>query len=291
MLFALVLSSGMMLATRVASAQGEPDTLEEVLAAFSNSKTSVEDLAIYARQACERFDHGLSCYRMSQFAGMYPARFGDATVQFKYAERACALREKEGCSKAAYMLENGKGTAKDLPAALYKHHLACELGWSFSCRKKQALAPQVGQILVADNRQSATASPSPPARNPEDEFHTLRARLKQLTPVTAVGSRMCNDVVGRLRDDRGRHVGPVGEAWWKLYRAGSATQFTACNSMPVAFVRQIEAEQAANATAYTPAPATSTYSSCDSTCQRERTIRQNTPRRCYVSNGRRICNK
>ena len=118
--------------------------------------------------------------------------------------------------------------------------------------------------------------------------------LRQRTQLTSVTTSVCNELIRRLRSDKGKSTGELGERWWSMLQASYRSNNNACNTVPVSFARQIESEFAAAApkTTNSSAPKASSNSNwCDSTCQRQRTIRDNTPLRCYVSNGRRICNK
>ena len=118
--------------------------------------------------------------------------------------------------------------------------------------------------------------------------------LRQRTQLTSVTTSVCNELIRRLGSDKGKSSGELGERWWSMLQASYRSNNKACNTVPISFARQIEAEFAAAAPKPTQpsAPNASSNSNwCDSTCQRQRTIRDNTPLRCYVLNGRRICNK
>lgn len=121
-----------------------------------------------------------------------------------------------------------------------------------------------------------------------------QAALRERTQLTSVTTSVCNELIRRLGPDKGRSSGELGERWWSMLQVSYPSNNKACNTVPVSFARQIEAEFAAAAPKPTQpsAPkASSNANWCDSTCQRQKTIRDNTPLRCYVSNGRRICNK
>ncbi|MGJ8563086.1 MAG: hypothetical protein ACSHXY_05985 [Alphaproteobacteria bacterium] len=121
-----------------------------------------------------------------------------------------------------------------------------------------------------------------------------QSALRRLTPLTSASDDVCNELIRRMKSTQGRNSGEWGERWWLMFEAASRSNNRACNSVPVAFNDQIKAELASIAPRYSPpvAPSASSNSNwCDETCQRQKTIRDNTPLRCYVKDGRRICNK
>ena len=274
-------------------AQQEPTTAEGWREIWRDNDRPQDERNRAAEIACDRFNDGPSCLRRGTVAAIFRE---DHALQYRYYSAACRNDMAGGCYRKGELQYKGLGTEKDLNWALIAFDNACRMGEPMGCKWKERILPEVRASLASrpaatpPSFRPAPAKPAtPPALDMED-YGAIIARLEQVTTLTAVGSITCDEI--RRRTGEGGAWSRTEEArLWNAadrvdYRAGK----TACNRVPRAFAAQIEKENLAARPQANPLPQ-STYSSCDSTCQREKTIRDNTPRRCWVSNGRRICNK
>lgn len=288
---AVLLCSG--LPSHALLAQSEPQSLRQLRSAIERHDYSNERRAGYAARACDEFNDGQSCFKRATLADIYHPELGDEALQFKYFIRACGKGIGAGCRRAGDMAAVGKGTKQDKINAYNIYASGCSSGDAESCEVRSALSGEVRQLLAAKSQpaasgplQGASGGSMPP---PTASFAEHSAALEQVTQVTSVGTQGCNTLIGRLSPDQGKSMGELGQRWWRLLEASYRSNSRACNVVPVALSRQVEASMAASAPK-APSPS-SDYTSCDSTCQRQKTILDNTPLSCYVKDGRRICNK
>ena len=281
-------------------AQSEPNTLEQLRSAIERHDYSNERRARYAARACDEFNDGESCFKRATLARVYFPDLGDETLQSKYFIKACGRGIGAGCGWAGDMAYLGRGTKQDKILAYNLYTTGCSNGDEDSCKNKSAISSEVRSLLAAKGYPTAS---SPPQNSTSGSgsmplasasFAEQSAALRQVAQLTSVGTVTCNKLIGRLRVDQGQNMGELGQRWWRLLEAGYRSGNNACNEVPVVISRQIEAQMATTAPkspTYSSPPRSSGYTSCDSTCQREKTIRNNTPLSCYVKDGRRICNK
>ena len=290
---AILLCSG--LASHSLFAQSEPKTLEQLRSAVERHDYSNERRAGYAARACDEFNDGESCFKRATLANIHFPELGDEKLQFKYFIRACGKGIGAGCGRAGDMAATGTGTKQDKINAYNLYTSGCSNGDAKSCEDRSAISSEVTRLLAAKCYPAASSPPQnvasgsgsmPPA---SASFAEQSAALRQVAQLTSVGTDTCNKLIDRLSPDQGKSMGELGQRWWMLLEAGYRSNNKACNVVPVALSRQVEAPMAA--TAPKISPRSSNYTSCDSTCQRQKTIRDNTPLSCYVKDGRRICNK
>lgn len=212
---------------------------------------------------------------------------------------ACDSADALGCFESGRTYLYGIGVAKDLSKAALRLQYACDIKIAGACELaapiQPAPAPKPQTVAEVSVAAAPKYRPKPQSNLPPASatFAEHQSALRQLTPLTSVGTSVCNELIRRLRPSEGKSQGEWGERWWLMLQASYRSNNQACNTVPVAFANTIQAEQAAAAPTYTPPAAPSTSSNpnwCDSTCQRQKTIRDNRPLNCYVQDGRRICN-
>lgn len=284
-------------ASHVSHAQSEPNTLEQLRSAVERPDYSNERRARYAARACDEFNDGESCFKRATLANIHAPDLGDETLQYTYFRKACLNSIGASCRKAAIMSSIGKGTKQSGIDADNFYTMGCDAGDAKSCEiMKKALEFQTRRLYAAkgDGANSSSPQNASSSKPATASFAEQSAALRQVTQLTSVGTQTCNELIRRLSPDEGKSMGELGQRWWMLLQASFRSNNRACNIVPVAISRQVEAGLVAAApknSTYSPPPVSPEYTSCDSTCQRQKTIRDNTPLNCYVKDGRRICNK
>ena len=285
------------LVSQTLHAQSEPNTLEQLKSAVERHDYSNERRARYAARACDEFKDGESCFKRATLASIHGPSLGDETLQYTYFRKACLNSIGAACRKAAVMASIGKGTKQNGTDAYNFYKIGCNEGDVKSCEVVKRESESEKRLLSGASGDSANSSSpenSASRKPPTASYAEQSAALRQVTQLTSVGTQTCNEIIRRLDPDEGKSMGELGQRWWMLLQASFRSNNRACNIVPVAISRQVEAAMVAAAPkrqTYSPPPVSPGYTSCGSTCQREKTIRDNTPLSCYVKDGRRICNK